>query len=76
MWLIIAIVVALVVALVVITVVNKTATNAGDRGNSIMDTFGDTLQKQSCAAACDKCKELGAGTCTTATLPEKCKGSC
>ncbi len=73
MWLIIAIVVALVVALVVITVVNKTANNAGDRGNSIMDIFGDTLQKQSCQSACDRCRQVG---CDTATLPKECQASC
>ncbi|VVB61274.1 Uncharacterised protein [uncultured archaeon] len=71
MWLIIAIVVALVVALVVITIVNKTANNAGDKGTSIMDIFGDSLQNQACKDACDKCKQA-ADSCVK-SLPEKCK---
>lgn len=63
MWIIVVIVIALVIALALITVVNKTATNAETRGNSIIDIFGDSLKSQSCDSACAKCREISAGAC-------------
>ncbi len=77
MWLIVAIVVALVVALTVITVVNSTVNKSGEKGSTILDVFGETLLKQSCTQACDKCKDMGGGTCKDSELTSgKCKNYC
>lgn len=70
MWLVVAAVVALVVALLIITVVSRGTESAENQGTSIIDLFGNLIGQQSCAKACEQCKQLKMDACK---LPDKCK---